>query len=59
VNCGVKGVKAKGWGSCGQTRDKGGWEFVTPSKEAGSPSKKYRVILKARFFSTSRIIVYL
>jgi hypothetical protein len=34
-----KGVKAKGWGICWQTRDKGGWKFVTMSKEAGSPSK--------------------
>jgi hypothetical protein len=30
---GVRGVKAKGWGSCWQTRDKGGWEFVTTSKK--------------------------
>jgi hypothetical protein len=36
---GVKMVKAKGWGSCWQTRDKGGWELVTTRKEAGSPSK--------------------
>jgi hypothetical protein len=36
---GVKGVKAKGWVSFWQTIDRGGWEFVTTSKEAGSPSK--------------------
>jgi hypothetical protein len=36
---GMKGVKAKGWGSCWQSRDKGSWEFITMSKEAGSPSK--------------------
>jgi hypothetical protein len=30
---GVKGVKAKGWGSCYQTGDQGGWEFVTMSKK--------------------------
>jgi hypothetical protein len=35
----VRGVKAKGWGSCWQTRDKGGWVFATMSKEAGPPSK--------------------
>jgi hypothetical protein len=35
----VRGVKAKGWDSCWQTRDKGGWGFVTTSKEAGFPSK--------------------
>jgi hypothetical protein len=29
----VKGVKAKGWGSCCQTADQGGWEFVTTSKK--------------------------
>jgi hypothetical protein len=36
---GVKGAKAKGWISFWQTIDRGGWEFVTTSKEAGSPSK--------------------
>ncbi len=35
----VRGAKAKWWDSCWQTRDKGGWVFVTTSKEAGSPSK--------------------
>jgi hypothetical protein len=29
----VKGVKAKGWASCYQTGDQGGWEFVTTSKK--------------------------
>jgi hypothetical protein len=29
----VKGVKAKGWGNFYQTRDQGGWEFVTTSKK--------------------------
>jgi hypothetical protein len=29
----VKGVKAKGRGSCYQTGDQGGWEFVTTSKK--------------------------
>jgi hypothetical protein len=30
---GVKGVKTNGWGSCYQTGDQGGWEFVTTSKK--------------------------
>jgi hypothetical protein len=30
---GLKGVKAKGWGSCYQNGDQGGWEFVTTSKK--------------------------
>jgi hypothetical protein len=30
---GVKGVKAKGCGSCYQTREQGGWGFVTTSKK--------------------------
>jgi hypothetical protein len=29
----VKGVKAKGWGTCYHTGDQGGWEFVTTSKK--------------------------
>ncbi len=29
----VKGVKAKGWGSCYHTGDQGGWDFVTTSKK--------------------------
>jgi hypothetical protein len=35
----VRGVKAKLWDSCWQTRDKCGWVFITTSKEAGSSSK--------------------
>jgi hypothetical protein len=27
VGKGVKGARAKGWGSCYQTGDQGGWEF--------------------------------
>jgi hypothetical protein len=30
---GGKGVKAKGWGSCYQTGDQGGWDLVTTSKK--------------------------
>ncbi len=37
----VRGAKQE-WGSCWQTRDKGGWVFVKTSKEAGTPSKKSR-----------------
>jgi hypothetical protein len=29
----VKGAKAKGWDSCYQTGDQGGWEFLTTSKK--------------------------
>ncbi len=32
----MSGVKAKGWDSWWQTRDKSGWVFITTSKEAGS-----------------------
>jgi hypothetical protein len=39
VNNVMKVVKAKGWGSCWQTMDRGGWEFITTNKEAGSPRK--------------------
>jgi hypothetical protein len=30
---GVKGGKSQGWGSCYQTGDQGGWEFITTSKK--------------------------
>jgi hypothetical protein len=41
VNCGVKkGVKAKGWDSCYQPRDQGGWKFVTTSKELALQVKR-------------------
>ncbi len=29
----VKALKAKGWVSCYQTGDRGGWKFVTTSKK--------------------------
>jgi hypothetical protein len=30
---GVKGGMSQGWGSCYQTRDLGGWDFVTTSRK--------------------------
>ncbi len=41
LTCGVwkVGRASKGWGSCWQTRDKGGWVFAIMSKEVGSQSK--------------------
>jgi hypothetical protein len=56
---GVKGAKAKGWVSFWQTIDRGGWEFVTTSKEAGSPSNNTGVFYNSRvsFFKKCCIFV--
>ncbi len=46
---GVKGVKTNGLGSCYQTRDQGGWEFVTTSKKL-APQVSGDSLLFARGF---------
>jgi hypothetical protein len=46
---GVKGVKANGLGSCYQTGDQGGWEFVTTSKKL-APQVSGDSLLFARGF---------
>ncbi len=44
---GVKGVKTKGWGSCYQTGNQGGWKFVTTSKKlALQVSRGFFVVLQ-------------
>jgi hypothetical protein len=41
---GETGKKPKGWGSCYQTGDQGGWEFVTTSKKLALQVSKTRLI---------------
>jgi hypothetical protein len=45
---GVKGVKAKGWGSCYQTGDQGGWEVVTTSRKLAIQVVKQGFFIDAR-----------
>ncbi len=41
----MKGLKAKGQGSCYQPGDQGGWEFVTTSKKLALKVSKGSLLL--------------
>jgi hypothetical protein len=51
----VKGVEAKGWGSCYQTGDQGGWEFITMSKELARQVSRGSLLLCKGF---NKVVVH-
>jgi hypothetical protein len=53
---GVKGVIAKGWDSCYQTEDQGGWDFITTSKKL-APQVSGDSLIFARGFD-ERLLVH-
>ncbi len=55
----MKGVKAKGWGSCYQTRDKGGWGFVTMSIKLALQVTNMGLLFLAKVFLSLGTVVYL
>ncbi len=52
---GVKGARAKGWGSCYQTGDQGGWEFVAMSRKLAFQVSRGSLLL---FKGFEKLLVY-